>query len=82
MRRTHLYVLAFVLTSAGLTLFLYKVMALGFPLSPENETRVWRLQARFTIEAAARPVRATLQIRSRCKKPCRGSRSSSMWPGQ
>jgi hypothetical protein len=61
-KRTHLWVLAALLTASGLGLCLYKVTSLGFPLTPSDETRVWRLQARFTVEAVARPVSVVLQI--------------------
>ncbi|MFP3941467.1 MAG: UUP1 family membrane protein [Thermoanaerobaculia bacterium] len=62
MNRLHLYVLAAVLVVAGLGLFLYKAVVLGFPLAPDQAADVWTVQARFTIEARQGPVRAVLQI--------------------
>lgn len=62
MSRVHLYVLSAVLTVAGLAVFGYKAVVLGFPLVPEEQADVWTLQARFTIEARNGPVRAVLQI--------------------
>lgn len=62
MSRLHLYVLCGVLAAAGLGVFGYKAVVLGFPLTPEEEAEVWTLQARFTIEARDGPVRAVLQI--------------------
>jgi hypothetical protein len=48
----------------GLGLFLYKALSLGFPLRPDKETEIWTLQARFTVDATARPVKVVLQIPS------------------
>lgn len=62
MSRLHLYVLSGVLAAAGLALFGYKAVVLGFPLAPDETAEVWTLQARFTIEARNGPVRAVLQI--------------------
>lgn len=62
MSRLHLYVLAAVLVSAGLGLFVYKAVVLGFPLTPDRSADVWTVQARFTVEARRGAVRAVLQI--------------------
>lgn len=62
MRHLHLLVLAGLLTLTGLGLFLFKALALGFPLAPRAEVEVWTLQARFTVDSRSRPVKATLQI--------------------
>ena len=62
MKRAHLLVLTALLTVVGLGVFLYKAAVLGFPLLPESETRVWTVQARFSIQAGRQPVKAVLQI--------------------
>jgi hypothetical protein len=64
LRKLHLHVLAALLTTVGLGLFLYKAVHLGFPLAPEAEVEVWTLQVRFTVDARTRPVKATLQVPS------------------
>ncbi len=64
MKKLPLYLTAGVLVALGLSLILYKVLALGFPLQPERESRVWTVQARFTIDGHTRPVKANLQILS------------------
>ncbi len=65
MRRWPLYALAAVLGLGGLSVFLYKALALGFPLRPDRLSEVWTLQARFTIDARSGPVKVTLQIPQR-----------------
>ena len=62
MKRAHLYILTGLLTLVGLGVFAYKAAVLGFPLMPEAETRVWTVQARFSIQAGRQPVKALLQI--------------------
>ena len=62
MNRAHLYGLTALLTAIGLGVFIYKAAVLGFPLLPQTETRVWTVQARFSVEAGRRPVKAVLQI--------------------
>jgi len=61
--RRHTYVLAAVLASIGLALFLYKVNTLGLPLHAESETEVWTLEARVTFNRdKAGAVKARLRI--------------------
>ena len=60
MNRTHLYVLAFILAAVGLGLFLYKVLALNFPLSPGAESYTWNVEAKVTFTAGNEPVKLTL----------------------
>jgi hypothetical protein len=62
MNRAHLFLLTALLTVVGLGVFLYKAAVLGFPLVPEAETKVWTVQARFSIQAGRQPVKAVLQI--------------------
>ena len=60
LNRTHLYVLAFILAAIGLGLFLYKVLALHFPLSPEAESYTWNVEAKITFTAGNEPVKLAL----------------------
>jgi hypothetical protein len=58
--KTHLYVLTFILAAAGLGLFLYKVLALSFPLTPGAESYIWNVEAKITFTAGSEPVKLTL----------------------
>jgi hypothetical protein len=60
LNKTHLYVLAFILAAVGLGLFLYKVLALHFPLSPGAESFTWNVEAKVTFTAANEPVKLSL----------------------
>ena len=64
MKKAPLWITAGLLTATGLGLALYKVVAFGFPLKPTEESQVWTVQARFTIDSYTRPVKAVLQIPS------------------
>ena len=44
MSRLHLVMLAGLLAALGLAFFAYKVLHLGFPLTPEARTEVWRIE--------------------------------------
>ena len=43
----------------------YKVLVFGFPLRPAGESRVWTVQARFTVDSHTKPVKVVLQIPAR-----------------
>jgi hypothetical protein len=60
LNRTHLYVLAFILAAVGLGLFLYKILALNFPLSPGAESYTWNVEAKVTFAAGNEPAKLTL----------------------
>ena len=62
MKRRPVLVLALLLALAGGGLFLYKVMALGFPLTDEAKTDVWTVEARIGFEGGAGSVKVSLQI--------------------
>jgi hypothetical protein len=59
-KRLHLVVLTAVLVAASLSLFVYKIAVLGFPLRPEAKTDVWRVEVRVSFEATGGPVRVSL----------------------
>ena len=62
MNKTHLYLLALILTVIGLTLFLYKALVLNFPLQPEAESYLWNVEAKITFMADNEPVKVSLFI--------------------
>ena len=58
------WVLALALFLIGGGLFLYKWRGLGYPLLPEEETRIWTVETTVQFDAGERamPVKATLHI--------------------
>lgn len=61
----HVRLLALVLALAGLGLCYYKVVALGLPLQPAEETAVWTVEARVSFQAEGGPVQVRLGIPDR-----------------
>ncbi|HEX7117076.1 MAG TPA: inactive transglutaminase family protein [Steroidobacter sp.] len=64
MNNRHIYLLSVVLTAIGLGLFFYKAKVLGFPLTAEEETRIWNVEAAVRFEPGPAAVKATLRIPS------------------
>ena len=62
MKKKHLYYLSGGLAAAGLLMFLFKALFLGFPLTPKQKIRVWNLEVRLTFEANKGPVKAKLMV--------------------
>lgn len=62
MKKAPLWISVGLLIAAGLGLMLYKVVVFGFPLQPTEESRLWTVQARFTVDSSTRPVKVILQI--------------------
>ncbi|MCZ6507584.1 MAG: UUP1 family membrane protein [Acidobacteria bacterium] len=62
MRRRQVYLIAGVLAAIGTGLLLYKVVALGFPLTPESTAAIWDLELRLRFEGEGGPAKATLAI--------------------
>jgi len=62
MKKAPLWISVGLLTAAGLGLALYKVVVFGFPLRPAEESQVWTVQARFTVDSYTRPIKVVLQI--------------------
>jgi hypothetical protein len=60
--KKHIYLLALTLTVLGLSVFLYKVLVLHFPLQPEAESFLWNVEAKITFEAGNEPVKAILFV--------------------
>ncbi|HSH07326.1 MAG TPA: UUP1 family membrane protein [Burkholderiales bacterium] len=61
MRRLHLVILAALLAAAGLAFFGYKVLRLGFPLTPAAQTEVWRIEVHARFDANDGPVKLALK---------------------
>lgn len=62
MNNRHIYVLSAVLALIGLALFAYKAQVLGFPLQPQEQTRVWTIEAAVRFDPGPAAVKATLRI--------------------
>jgi hypothetical protein len=62
LNKTHLYGLAGILAAVGLALFLYKVLALHFPLTPGAESFTWNVEAKLTFMAGKEPVKVSTFI--------------------
>lgn len=60
--RWHPRILALALALIGLTIFLYKVFALGFPLRPDAEVETWTVQARVSFDPRGSAVKVELQL--------------------
>lgn len=54
--------LATVLTVLGLGLFLYKALALGFPVFPGEKSDLWDVEARVKFSARGSSVKVSLFI--------------------
>ncbi|MCK7592448.1 UUP1 family membrane protein [Pseudomarimonas salicorniae] len=62
MKKTHLYLLAFLIGTIGLAAVVYKWKVLNFPLQPVAEVEVWTVQARVEYPPRRLPNTVTLQI--------------------
>ena len=59
MRNKHVYILAAVLTLAGLAIFAYKTIVTGFPVLPGQQTQLWDIEARFLFDGSGGPVKVS-----------------------
>ena len=50
MNNRHIYVLSAVLAALSLALFVYKSRVLGFPMSPQEETQIWNVEAALSFD--------------------------------
>ena len=64
MNNRHIYLLAALLTALSLGLFAYKSRVLGFPVTAEQETRIWNIEAEVRFEPGPAAVKTTLRIPS------------------
>ena len=56
----HVFLLATVLVFCGITLFLYKVIALHYPLSGTQRTDLWDIEAHIVFQGTGEPARLDL----------------------
>ncbi len=54
MKQRYVYVLAAMLAIVGLSVFIYKWQALGFPLQQDEETSVWTIESSINFDTDAR----------------------------
>lgn len=62
MKQRYVYVLATMLAVAGLSLFAYKWRALGFPVSPNQETPVWTIEAEISFDSGPGSIKVNLLV--------------------
>lgn len=62
MNKTHLFVLALVLSIIGFGLFFYKVVHLSFPVLPEETVKTWKIEARIRFVGKGGPAKVSLFI--------------------
>ena len=65
MRQVHLYILSGLLAAIGCGFFFYKLLVLGFPLTPEERTDVWRVEVQLRFEAAGGPTKVSVFVPDR-----------------
>ncbi|MEZ4753057.1 MAG: UUP1 family membrane protein [Bdellovibrionota bacterium] len=63
MRNTSLYIYSALLAAIGLSVFLYKIFVLNFPVTPNAETAIWTIESRvFFSVREDKPVKLELLI--------------------
>ena len=62
MKQRYVYALAALLAIIGLAVFSYKWWALGFPLTANQETPVWTIEASINFDPGPGSIRATLNV--------------------
>mgnify|MGYP001826890611 CR=1 FL=1 len=62
MNQRYVYALAAVLAIAGLSVFLYKWQALGFPLQRDQETSVWTIESSINFDSGPGSIKVNLLI--------------------
>jgi hypothetical protein len=64
MKKSGLYLLAFVIAAIGLSGMIYKWRVLKFPLVPNQQVQVWTVEARVDIKSAGGPNSIALRVPS------------------
>ncbi len=62
MKLRSIYLVAFTIAAIGMAIFLVKLDRLGLPLTPNQDTAVWTIEARARFEAKGGPLTARLEI--------------------
>ncbi len=60
MNRLHFLLLILSLALLGTTLFLYKTIVLGFPVSPVAKSEVWNVESRISFQGKDEPAKITM----------------------
>ncbi|MFQ6005436.1 MAG: inactive transglutaminase family protein [Woeseia sp.] len=58
----YVYALAAILTAIGLSMFIYKWQALGFPVTDNQKTPVWTVETSIHFDSGPGSIKANLQI--------------------
>ena len=62
MKQRYVYLLASLLTVIGLSVFLYKWQVLGFPVSENQETPVWTIEAAVKFDSGPGSIKVQLHV--------------------
>ena len=62
MKHQYVYGLAALLTIVGLSVFAYKWQVLGFPISKDQETRVWTIESSISFDSGPGSIKVNLHI--------------------
>ena len=62
MKHRYVFVLAFLLTAVGMSLFTYKWRVLGFPLVDNQETPVWTIESAIRFDSGPGSIKVNLLI--------------------
>jgi len=62
LKNLHLKILAFTLIAVGVGLMWHKVTTLGLPLTPDEETTIWTVEARIKVEAEGGPAQVNFML--------------------
>ncbi len=60
MNRIHFLSLILLLSALGLSIFFYKAIVLGFPLSPDTKSEVWNVEARISFQGEDEPAKISM----------------------
>lgn len=64
-RTTHGLALALLLVLAGLALFIWKVQAFGFPITPDETSSVWTVQAQIVVDPGDAALKVEMKLPTR-----------------
>ena len=67
MKNTHPYFLAALLAVIGISIFVYKYVGLGLPLTPEESSQTWQVETRIAFRAGMGPTGTGLK-QARCQR--------------
>ena len=62
MKQRYVYVLAALLAIAGLSIFTYKWQVLGFPVTADQETRVWTIESAVSFDSGPGSIKVQLHV--------------------